>query len=605
MSEVSAKQVAMAVEHAKIRDKMREFLSPAQIEMIETAITEPRELADGRTIDSLRLVGFSCHGVKKGDERQDIMALRHYDLIRTGGDGEWYWLSRDGRTWYESLKRTSPDDATLSKRKSKKREYVSPLSRIKANQQKLGSLNDLRQMSFKQLKAFFDTLQITEFGINTLMSAKHHVGDRWVVESSKPCEVWPDSPVACDQRLMDYGLMYQNLNLYYLTTLGVRVRQIIQDSKGYAEKGALDKLIDEPARTEQAMDINWNRDGVFSTIGKLWYVWTHGEEIKQRALQRQYAEFIEGQKLIEDAATLIATSDQRVARQLIEKPIVAEPNEFWTVEMQRANNDKYWASGGTAFWLNPNMYRDGAFNMAAEACPAPDWWTAPDWKPKYIPLDYNKVLDEAMLAPVVGAKGETGPNFNDLFVKATPEQIEQKLQEKMDDFNSEYDFQIGETDEEWAKGKYASPVDQVIDYLEKLNGDEHYDYNDWKEEYEVDRFGKNRGPKKVSPVRNMQSNAGAPFVMVEFNGEVRGFETKDEADRWLQLAQKSARIVSQETVRNKTPREIELEKQYEAKIQAEHRAMSEKLRREAEMARKQTDAAADILRRIREKSRQV
>lgn len=603
MSEVDAKQVVMAVEHAKIRAAMGQFLTPNQITIIETAVFETRQLRDGRVIEALRLKDFTCAGVKEENRPSDVKALFRYDLIRTSNDGQWYWLSRDGRSWYDSLKRTSPETVE-TKRKSKNREYTPKLSKMKAKVQELGSLDDLRQMSFKQLKAFFNTMDISQFEIDILMSAKHHVGDRWVVMSSKPCDVWPDSPVACDQRLMDYGLMYQSLNLYYLTTLGVRVRQIIQESKGYAQMGALDELLVQPERVEQAMDINWNRDGVFSTIGKLWFVWTHGEEIKQRALQRQYAEFIEGQKLIEDAATLIATSDQRVARQLTEKPITAESNEFWTVEMQRANNDKYWASGNTAFWLNPNMYRDGAFNMAAEACPAPDWWTAPEWKPKYIPLDYNKVLDEAMQAPAVGPKGDTGPNCNDYFVKATPEQIAEKRREKEIEYNGvdEYGFMPVQYGEE------KLPVQKVIDYLEELNGDEHYDYNDWKEEYEVDRFGKNKGVKKVSPVRKMVNNAGQPFVMVEFNNEVRGFETKEEADRWLQLAQKSARIESEETVSNTDYRRRELELMEKAKEEARHRIETARLRRQAEIVERQTkeaDAAADILRRLREKSRHL
>lgn len=594
MNEVSAKLEALAVEHAKIRATMGKFLTPAQISMIETAVTEPRKLQDGKTVDALRLKGFTCGGVKEASRPDDIKALFRYDLIRTGADGGWYWLSRDGRTWYESLKRTRPDVVDVeTKRKSKSREYTPKLSKMKAKVQQLGSLDDLRQMSYKQLKTFLGTLDISEFEINILMSAKHHVGDRWVVMSSKPCDVWPDSPVACDQRLMDYGMMYQSLNLYYLTTLGVRVRQIILESKGYAQKGALDELLDQPERVEQAMDINWGRDGVLGTMSKLWYVWTHGDEIKQRALQRQYAEFIEGQKLIEDAATLIATSDQRVARRLAEKPIVAQPNDFWTVDMQRANNDKYWASDGTAFWLNPNMYRDGKFDMGAEACPAPDWWTAPDWKPKYIPLDYNKVLDEAMLAPTVGPKGDTGPSFNGDFIKATPEQIEEKLKEKEAEYNGVYESmdEYGFMPVEYGE---KLPIQKVIDYLEELNGDEHYDYEDWKEEYEVDRFGKNKGTKKVSPVRKMINNAGKPFVMVEFNNEVRGFDTKEEADRWLQLAQKSARIVDEKTLTTKSHRQREFALQEKAKIEARHRIETARLRREAEIAQKQAADAADV-----------
>lgn len=177
-------------------------------------------------------------------------------------------------------------------------------------------------------------------------------------------------------------------------------------------------------RNEDKTDISLTRDGLLTTASKLWWVWTHGDQIREQKQAQQYLEFIKGHNAIEEALQHIATSEQRVSRQLIENPPQSKLDSSWTVDMQRASNDRYWASGNSAFWLNPNAYRDGKFDLMAEALPAPEWWSAPEYKSKYELPDYNKVLDEALLPP---------PTMESLVRQATPEEIEQHRREKYAD----------------------------------------------------------------------------------------------------------------------------------------------------------------------------
>jgi hypothetical protein len=118
------------------------------------------------------------------------------------------------------------------------------------------------------------------------------------------------------------------------------------------------------------LDIDLSRDGLITTCKKIGWLLKNNTEVKAYREQLFLENLAADQKLLDNTLNLIATSEQRVARQLIEQgPTVVARN--WTEEQQRAQNDLYWLTDSlSAFWLNPH-------GMLAEPTPAPDWWSPP------------------------------------------------------------------------------------------------------------------------------------------------------------------------------------------------------------------------------------
>ena len=129
-----------------------------------------------------------------------------------------------------------------------------------------------------------------------------------------------------------------------------------------------------PSTVERQTDIDLARDGLLTTCSKLFWVWNNKEAIQDKRRKEFLEDFQKGQQDIDEALHRIATSEQRVARLLIEQGPPPAPKSTWTEEQQRAQNDLYWMGGQAAFWLNPR-------GLFADPTPAPEWWSPPvDYK---------------------------------------------------------------------------------------------------------------------------------------------------------------------------------------------------------------------------------
>lgn len=442
---------------------------------------------------------------------------------------------------------------------------------------------------YNEAVARLKRLNCTDYQIHLLETAEYcHFGEdlngksimRLALTTGKDPN-WPQHHINAVKHLMNLGYIEDDGKsyVYWLTRDG---KSHHENLRAYSPAITKQEVVER--KIEDNLDINLGRDGLLSTASKLWWTWTHGDEIKQFRWEQWIKEFQEGQEEIDKAvAAILAPRD----------PIIVQPqkrdNPYWTEEMQRKQNDLYWMGGGTAFWLNPR-------GVLAEPTPAPEWWTPPlDYQPKaMLPSPEDDLVERSLLAPptpakgLTGPKGDTGPASADITLeryKHEPtwlcgegdwKQAGKRIwgfddQEEVDRWAAERRkrgraftvahkqtrtypemlplfFGAHGVNVQWMvreKRDTSHVIDEILAELDRLGEvkDEHYDYQDWVKEYEITKEGriKRQNFRKGEPMR-VDRLGGDHFYMVEFNSEVRGFTSKAEADEWIRIHKEEQRL---------------------------------------------------------------
>lgn len=342
------------------------------------------------------------------------------------------------------------------------------------------------------------------------------------------------------------------------------------------------------------LDVDLNRDGIVKTCSKLWWIWSNKELIEQRAKQKQLDEFTAGHATIEEAVQMIATSEQRVARKLLEQVPEKAPI-YWTEAEQRKQNDIYWMSPN-AFWLNPR----GAL---AAPTPAPEWWVEPeDYRSMTArrlaavtddtvdlsllppPVDQVRARQDAVVAQIAAERKQLNADLGmmnlgqlsneDLQTLLTignnePTLHQKALAERYGYFardnrsNLVYALRTNEEVIQWLKTfeniphtiagqgsisygemlrlyeqqqQKKSPeecIDELIAHLESLDGPDTDAYEQFVETIGSDGKVKRKRIVTGAPKKNQIVEQQNGFCLVEINNLVRGFETRLEAEVYL------------------------------------------------------------------------
>ena len=371
----NARRVAKARdEYAEVRGRLLNLgMSAACIDLIENAVEGQEPIGAGKFKRSWYVHGFRA--VKKADEDKRIARLREIGYIHTNRDGINYWLTRDGQSFRDLLeiKRTEWEKAKKVKNQGKT------------------LADDIRGCRWPKAMKRLDQRGITEY-MAMLIADAVKVNEGLVIADFEVEE----NEIGAIQTLRNFDLIMPAGNHYWLTSEGTDLWQNLRAARPSKPIAIEDRILTDEAKheapSEDKLDINWGRDGLLSTTSKLMWGWFNPDELAALRMAKSAREYVEGHQQIEEAIQMIASSEQRVARRLIEQPIeINKPNEWWTEEMQRAQNDKYWASNGVAFWLNP-------LGLLADPTPAPEWWSPPKEEPKLITV--HKTVEElSLLAP--------------------------------------------------------------------------------------------------------------------------------------------------------------------------------------------------------------
>lgn len=352
---------------------------------------------------------------------------------------------------------------------------------------------------------------------------------------------------------------------WFLTKTGINTRNDLEYHNPTEEtlpvvkpqNVARDHMVDEQT------NINLGRDGLMTTCSKLWWVWNNKDAVEDKRRKEFLEEFQRGQDQIDECLQMIATSEQRVARKLIEQGPPPAPKSIWTEEQQRAQNDLYWLGGGVAFWLNPK-------GLLANATPAPEWWSPPvDYKSLTARhLEERKeddVVALSLLAPP--SKEEKKANYPEWLGKHDRTGVVYGLntQAEVDAFIGARRFEgVGYTVSKYY-GVHSGPsyyelydiyvkqgmlvpalpediqakhddkareamLDELLDELTKLGDADKDSYDVWDKSVTRDK----RGNTKIrTGIRKNTVNPAANLFIVEFDNVVRGFDSKLEADTWL------------------------------------------------------------------------
>ena len=473
--------------------------------------------------------------------------------------------------------------------------------KLEAELSEISAKEVVNAVRYNEAVARLKKLRCTDYQIHLLEEAvychyDHDINGKSIMKLALTVEKdpnWPDHHINAIKHLMSLGYIDdQNgkSRLYWLTRDGQSHHDAL---KAYSPAVTKQEVVER--KIEDNLDVNLGRDGLLATASKLWWVWTHGDEIKQFRWEQWIKEFQDGQEEIDKAvAAILAPRD----------PIILPPqtreNPYWTEEMQRKQNDLYWMSEGVAFWLNPR-------GLLADPTPAPDWWTPPlDYQPKVmLPSPEDDIVERSLLAPPMPAG----------LVKATQEEIDEKYRQKaleaelemkmhesnitLERYKHEPTWLCGEGDwkqvgkriwgfddqdevdrwcaerrkrgraftvahketrtypemlklffAEWGvnvqwmvreKRSSEKVIDEILRELDSIT-DEHYDYEDWKEEYRIRKNApsKRANFRKGEPMR--VDRADGHFFMVEVNNEVRGFTSKAEADEWTRIHKEEQRL---------------------------------------------------------------
>lgn len=411
----------------------------------------------------------------------------------------------------------------------------------------------IRGMSWKQASKALDERGLTQFQIgmviNSAQTKLSKTVSAWVLDYT--CDPkWPNDDIEAIRNLRKLGLVDITDNSHYvLTAAGRQLREALKVIHDHAK---------EVTGVNYNTDISLSRDGLMTTCSKIAWVLTNREAIQAHRMEQFLKEFSEGQAKIDKALHGIATAEQRVARQLLEQGPPVIDNSYWTEEDQRAQNDVYWMSGGLAFWLNP-------MGALADPTPAPDWWSPPvnyqSLAQQHIAARLeNDVVAKSLLAPpdpaqpewlclnkvssivygmdqqvdvdrFIGARKHIGegftvcrknsPSYDELFeiykrqgniVPALAEDIAAKYDEKAKEMI----------------------LDELLAELDAYDDDDCDDFESWNAKHEVAK------PKNYDKIRTGSSRKGAivtasygNLFMVEFDGIVRGFNNRLEAETYI------------------------------------------------------------------------
>ena len=464
--------------------------------------------------------------------------------------------------------------------------------------------------------------------IDGTTTLKYSLGDRFRPERDY------DNEIEAIKNLRYYGYIWTDpkQDHWFLNRLGLEVRSEMESLMTREEKIALVHDGKEvasvtvlPSTVDHQTDISFARDGFLNTVSKLWWVVTHGPEIEAQRRKEFIEEFQRGQKEIDNALQMIATSEQRVSRRLIEQGPPPAPKSSWTEEEQRAQNDKYWISSGSAFWLNPK-------GVLADPTPAPEWWSPP--------ADYKSLTQrhlEARQEDDIVAKSLEAPVSQSKVITTTERYLDplletRELTKKQIELSTEFSYfaQDQRTNKVYAfrtdkwvnawyeiKEKAGIPVtvaargtitygdllriyeiqsatkeeklDELFSELDQLSNELTDDFDTWVDLYQFNR----ETPVKIRTGAPRRSKAveAAGFVMVEFDGVVRGFPSRLEAETWLgeQRTEMEFRRKKMEQMAEISSKKIEIQKANEQALDA--------------AARNKANAdAIDILARLRAKS---
>jgi hypothetical protein len=211
--------------------------------------------------------------------------------------------------------------------------------------------------------------------------------------------LWPDAHTNDIVTLLQKKLVFIFENQYYLLTeQGVELRNNLQACYVVQKSKNLATVMpnSEKEIVDYYTDVDLSRDGLITTLGKMWWVAVNRQMVKDVRLQDQITEYQKNQGEMEKKLQLIQTSEQRVARELEEQGPLKITNSLWTVEQQRQQNDLYWMNP-EAFFLNPN-------GPLAEPLPAPEWWSPPvNYQPAAMrhlrQLEADDIVAQSLLAP--------------------------------------------------------------------------------------------------------------------------------------------------------------------------------------------------------------
>lgn len=470
--------------------------------------------------------------------------------------------------------------------------------KLEAELSEINAREVVNAVHYNNAVARLKKLRCTDYQIHLLESAVfchygHDIDGKSIMKLALTVEKdahWPNHHIEAIKHLMGLGYIDDQegkSRLYWLTRDGQSHHDAL---KAYSPAITKQEVVER--KIEDNLDVNLGRDGLLTTASKLWWVWTNGDKIKQFRWEQWIKEFQEGQEEIDKAvAAILAPRD----------PIILPPqtreNPYWSEEAQRKQNDLYWMSGGVAFWLNPR-------GLLADPTPAPEWWTPPvDYQPLVqLPNPDDDIVERSLMAPepkfVQASPEEVAAKYRR---KELEYEAELKMEEAMmERVKHEPEWLCGEanwnqpgqriwgfdTQEEvnrWIgsrkkqrkgytvarKGsisytellecffgpqganvswvlrrdvnKAETVLDEILAELEAM--DDHYDYQDWHEEYQIRKADNQRRAnfRKGEPMR-VDRARGDHFFMVEFNNEVRGFTDKAEADEWIRIHKEEQRI---------------------------------------------------------------
>lgn len=309
----------------------------------------------------------------------------------------------------------------------------------------------------------------------------------------------------CIRNLEKRGFIFvspENDNYWWLTKKGFNATISLRGGVEPTENTNL-PAVQNQAPIEEKLDISLNRDGLMLTASKLIWGWFNQDKVKDFRFKQMVDSVQVGQEQLEQAVHLIATAEQRVARQLAEQGPPKITQTAWTEEQQRHQNDMYWLTGQSCFWLNPA-------GLLADPTPAPEWWTPPAYHSATQARIEQDRQDDVVARSLLAPPSDVPAGFR----KATKEEIEEKNRHKV--------------------------LDELIASLEEIPTEED-SYEEWLERYDVNQHRYVKERVKTGRRLNRVNQTKHQLYMVEFGSTVRGFETKHEAQRWLESQKAKAR----------------------------------------------------------------
>lgn len=364
----------------------------------------------------------------------------------------------------------------------------------------------------------------------------------------------------CIRNLEKRGFIFvspENDSYWWLTKKGFSAVVSLRGDKEPTKTANL-PAVQNQAPIEEKLDISLNRDGLMLTASKLIWGLFNQDKVKDFRFKQMVDSVQAGQEQLEQAVHLIATAEQRVARQLAEQGPPKVSQSAWTEEQQRYQNDMYWLTGQSCFWLNPA-------GLLADPTPAPEWWTPPVYHSATQARIEQDRQDDVVARSLLAPPSDVPAGFR----KATQEEIEEKNRHKV--------------------------LDELLASLEELSTEED-SYEEWLERYDVKQHRFVRERVKTGRRANQVNQTNHQLYMVEFNSTVRGFETKEEAQRWLESQQAKAR--SPESA--KTKAEIHRRKADSQKLErARLNKIQETQRKKMEIIEKEREQAQRYIEDIR------